>query len=227
MRIAAMFLALCLSANPALATSLSVSPVRADLYGQAPIASIAMNNAGAEPMVMEATIHAWTQDAQGQWHLAPTQAVRVYPPQITIPAQGEAFVRVGLEDTKATGSYRLELRELVDHDTLKAGAVRILTRISLPVFVPPPASEQSVTANFTARFSAGLLRARLENTGNMPLTPQEWAMHAPQPLGHLPGYILPGGTFEWSVPLVACPAGAQLKLVSERATLSAPIQGCQ
>lgn len=228
MRIAALLIALCLYTTPAMAaTSLSVSPVRADLSTKAPIASIALNNAGDQDMVMEATIHAWSQDSLGKWHLAPTQNVRVYPPQVTVPAKGEAFVRVGLEGAPGPGAYRLELRELVDHADLKSGAVRILTRISLPVFVPPASAQQSISAKITARVVGGMMRARVENTGNMTLVPQEWAVMAGTLTGHLPGYVLPGGAFEWSAPMSGCKNGDQLKLVSDRATLSAPIQGCQ
>ncbi len=128
-------LATCVA--PLQAQSLSVSPVTFNLAASQQATSLTVRNDGAEETVVQIRPFAWTQ--QPDDFLTPADDVVVSPRIVTIPPRSNQVFRV-LVRHKATSkelTYRLILDQIPRAS--EPGAVRMVLRISMPIFVEPVA----------------------------------------------------------------------------------------
>lgn len=122
---------------PLQAQSLSVSPVTFNLAASQQATSLTVRNDGAEETVVQIRPFAWTQQPDDV--LAPADDVVVSPRIVTIPPRSNQVFRV-LVRHKATSkelTYRLILDQIPRAS--EPGAVRMVLRISMPIFVEPVA----------------------------------------------------------------------------------------
>jgi fimbrial chaperone protein len=122
---------------PLQAQSLSVSPVTFNLAASQQATSLTVRNDGAEETVVQIRPFAWTQQPDDV--LAPADDVVVSPRIVTIPPHSNQVFRV-LVRHKATSkelTYRLILDQIPRAS--EPGAVRMVLRISMPIFVEPVA----------------------------------------------------------------------------------------
>lgn len=122
---------------PLHAQSLSVSPVTFNLAASQQATSLTVRNDGAEETVVQIRPFAWTQQPEDV--LAPAGDVVVSPRIVTIPPRSNQVFRV-LVRHKATSkelTYRLILDQIPRAS--EPGAVRMVLRISMPIFVEPVA----------------------------------------------------------------------------------------
>ena len=122
---------------PLQAQSLSVSPVTFNLAASQQATSLTVRNDGAEETVVQIRPFAWTQQPEDV--LAPADDVVVSPRIVTIPPRSNQVFRV-LVRHKATSkelTYRLILDQIPRAS--EPGAVRMVLRISMPIFVEPVA----------------------------------------------------------------------------------------
>ncbi|PTM47306.1 fimbrial chaperone protein [Sphingomonas aerolata] len=128
-------LATCVA--PLQAQSLSVSPVTFNLAASQQATSLTVRNDGAEETVVQIRPFAWTQQPDDV--LTPADDVVVSPRIVTIPPRSNQVFRV-LVRHKATSkelTYRLILDQIPRAS--EPGAVRMVLRISMPIFVEPVA----------------------------------------------------------------------------------------
>lgn len=133
---------LALSASLAHAGNFSVNPVRVEL-GQENVAALTLRNTGNEVVAIQARLVRWEQE-HGEDRFTSTRDVLVTPPIVEIPAGATQLVRVGLRrapDQDTELSYRLFLQELPSADQAGGTGLKMVTRLSLPVFVAPLAVE--------------------------------------------------------------------------------------
>ena len=161
------------AASSARAAGLQVSPVLVELTREAPRATLLLKNLSDAAVRLELTVSAWDQTPGGQMRLAPAPDFVVYPPLLQLAPGEERNVRVST--TAAFGSkeqsYRLFVRELPSPETPTARtAVRLLTRIGVPIFLAPsrPVLKAEITG---AAAHAGRLALTIRNTGTTRLSP--------------------------------------------------------
>lgn len=193
-------------ANFSLAAGFSVSPIKVDLSGDKKIISLKVHNSSNEPTAVQAELMDWSQREGKDLHQAVTRDLLVSPPIFTI-APGEAqIIRVGLRrplDLNQELSYRLFLQELPSPLPTKFQGLRVVMRLSLPVFVAPAKIQANADLKWKIRQSnTGDLILNAENQGNGHAQVTELRLKFPngQELvqkGNF--YILPGSQREWSI----------------------------
>ncbi|KGQ19331.1 P pilus assembly protein chaperone PapD-like protein [Lysobacter dokdonensis DS-58] len=226
---AAAALALGLGASlalPAIAAQFALSNTRIHLDPARATETVVLTNQEARAVTFEVHAKRWTQTADGEWQLAPTQDLVVHPLILRMPAEGEARLRVGtLSPTVTTEqTYRLELQELPDGSKAKAGEVRLLTTTSLPVFVQVPGAESKLALAVKSVDASGL-SMWLSNSGTAYAAPNEAKLRVLDKNGKTvhdsllsTGYVLSGSRIpvRATLPAAACARAAKIELTFER-----------
>lgn len=135
-------------AGLASAAQISLSNTRVHLDGAHPVETLVLTNQESEPLDMEVKVQRWQQGADGKWQLQPDAGgLVVHPLILTMQPNGEARLRVGTIAPNVTSeiAYRVEVQELPGRKQVQAGAVRMLTRLSIPVFVQPPKAKPALS----------------------------------------------------------------------------------
>ena len=115
-------------------------PDRADSKASA-TRSITVRNDGEEPVVVQSSVLAWTQEDGKDIYASTTEAL-VTPPIMTIAAGAEQIVRVGLRrppDPRSELAYRVFLQEVPPPPKPGFTGLQVALRVGLPVFVAPGA----------------------------------------------------------------------------------------
>ncbi|MBY6203273.1 fimbrial biogenesis chaperone [Halomonas denitrificans] len=128
------------ASSPAAASGLQISPTRVDLDAEQPIAALHLKNGSDREIAFEIELAEWSQSG-GSDQFEPTPDLLVSPPVFILPAGEEQVIRVGLANRAITdgieSSYRLFIQELPDEEAASVNGLRMLVRLSLPVFVRP------------------------------------------------------------------------------------------
>ena len=134
-------------ADRALASVFSVTPTRLVLTTDQKSALLTVSNDSDRAVRFQLSIFTWDQNDDGSMKLGPTSDIVFYPPLLTLAAKETRQIRVGTQIRPAAveRSYRLFVEELPNADEApsSANAVKMRTRIGIPVFVqgakPAPA----------------------------------------------------------------------------------------
>lgn len=123
-----------------LAASLEVNPVRLELENGARGVVVTVKNQGTETTRFQASVHTWVQDEDGRMTLEPTQELFFFPSMLTLGPGESRPIRVGISsaprDTERP--FRLVIEEMPPLGPVPpAMGLKILTRVSIPVFVAP------------------------------------------------------------------------------------------
>lgn len=162
-------------AGTALAANFSINPLRVELDSRHQAEILMLHNDGTAPLRLQVETTRWSMDADGTWQTAPTDELIATPLLLEIAANGSAQLRVGTlaQATDTERAYRLLINELPGDDDDAGGQVRlrVLTRVSLPVFFEPPGAKPEPRIA-DARFLQGRLRIGLGNGGTRRMDPQ-------------------------------------------------------
>ena len=216
-------LLLLLTAQMAAAGSFSVSPVRVTITPESRVVALRVHNSGTEPTSVQAELMAWSQK-DDEDRFEPSRAVLVTPPIFTIPPGETQVVRVGLRrppDQRKELSYRLFLQELPPPIPGNFQGLRVVTRMSLPVFVAPAAGEAAPDLRWRMRRTAdGDLLVTSLNDGNG--HGQVTALHLNLDDGRVVSqrgntYLLPGAERQWSITPEGGPitSGSEIELTAK------------
>lgn len=202
----------------ALAAGLDVYPLGLALSPQTLRDSINLTNTAEAPVVVQAQVFRWTQDARENL-MEKTDDLIVVPPVFTLEPGAKQVLRVGFRRPPAAGQelgYRLILTQVPD-EASGTGAVAVALRLSLPVFYAPfnakPAAEWSFAAG-----APGELHVTLRNIGAAHYKVREIAVATPadpdKPLASDANfkYVLPGVTRQWLLKTGDIAAGTPLLL---------------
>jgi fimbrial chaperone protein len=199
--IAAGALALAASTG-ARAGAMQVSPVLIDAVGQQ-TATLHLRNTGDQPLTAQVRVLRWSQTAEGEDRLEPTEDVAASPPIASLGPRADYVVRlVRQRDTAPVGeeSYRILIDELPNPQNRVSG-VALVIRQSIPVFfasrdrTPPKVTWRIETADGKAalvgvnsgdrRLRIADLRLRDEHGGEVSFG------------GGLRGYVLGHSLVRW------------------------------
>lgn len=224
------------------AARFSINLTRVHLGQNHPVETVALGNEEAQPLNFEVQVKRWTQGADGTWSLAPSDGLVVHPLIVTIPVGGKARVRIGTlaPTTDGEQAYRVELQQLPDPNAMAdATQVRMLTRISLPVFVEPHGAQPqlALAASSTTHHKLGLV---LRNDGKAYAPPGEASVRVFDGQGRMVhegklsiGYVLAGAQLPiataWPAGACARAAGVELTMAEGaklRADIPADLRRC-
>ena len=228
-RIATVFLALGGIALAGLvsAAQFGLSMTRIHLDASHPVETLAVTNRDADATSFEVHVLRWRQADDGQWQLVPDDGLVVHPLIVTMQPGETARLRVGSLSPSVTEeqAYRIELAELPDKSKQMAGMVRMLARISIPVFVQvkDPKAALGVSVDALQAHDAKLV---LRNTGTAYSPPQGGKLRIVDAAGKLlqetditTPYVLAGAQSPLTSALSgnACARAAKIELALDNA----------
>lgn len=197
-RSTALMVAGCLVTAPAIAASLSFSPVGLDLPVGQKAAAITLTNNATAPVSLQIRVYKWAQ-ADGRDVLTPTRDVIASPPAAKVPGGAAYTIRILRQTATPTPeSYRLMIDELPRPIDPNAGpqGVSMLLRTSLPIFFTPDKAVAHIQWKLWSDAAGLHLEGR--NDGQRHIRLADLAVETAQ--GRLAfgtglsGYILPGAT---------------------------------
>jgi fimbrial chaperone protein len=151
---------------PAAFAAISVTPVLVGLGPKKQSELITVSNDGDTVLRLQVELFAWQQRTDGETVLSPTQDVLAFPPLLTLAPHETKRIRIGAVAAPgaAEKSYRLSVQELPSDVTPAPTGVRMLTKISIPIFLQPgPVKpEARIEAGPT---NDGALVVRIKNAG--------------------------------------------------------------
>ena len=149
------------------AARFSLNPIRVHLGAGHPVETVVLGNEEDHPLSFEVQVKRWTQDTDGAWTLVPSDDLVVHPLIVTVAVGAQARLRIGTLSPSTAGeqAYRVELQQLRDPAGPADGAqIRMLTRISLPVFVQPRGAKSHLALTVSSP-AAEKLGLSLRNAG--------------------------------------------------------------
>lgn len=162
-------LAIC-QAKPSSASSFKIVPVRLSLSSQNSRTLLTLKNESKETLRFQVTVSAWDQGSQDEMRLEPTEDIVIFPTVLSVAAGEERTLRVAsatrFDSTEKT--YRIlfeELPPLESPDGRRRSEVRILTRMSIPLFLEP--TRVVAESRVEATLERGILSFHLRNIGNV------------------------------------------------------------
>jgi len=190
-----------------LAGSFSATPVRLSLPSGASSTSLALENLGGQPVVVQASPMLWRQEG-GRDVLTATQDILVSPPIFTIAPGATQTVRIGLmrpADPTRELAYRLSLQEVPPPPDPDRPGVSVALQLVLPVFVQPLAPVRAAPKSVWSarRAEGGGIELTLSNEGSAHVQVVDARLTATD--GAVVGevapraYVLPGQSQTWRV----------------------------
>ena len=213
-------LMMLVSASWGSAATFTVNPTQIFLSGKTTTALLTLRNDSEETLRFQVSAFAWQQTPSGELSLTPTQDVVFFPALLTLAPTEERRIRVGATVGVAAQerTYRIFVEELPTADGERANAVRVLTKMGIPIFVRP--QKELATADLRdLALRQGALQFNLANQGNVHFVPQKVVVRAASASGERlfeeelkAWYILAGGRREFTVaiPAAACARVATL-----------------
>ncbi|MBV8164923.1 MAG: molecular chaperone [Candidatus Eremiobacteraeota bacterium] len=161
-------------AESASAANIAISPVNIDLARAGQSALLTLTNVGGTTVTYSLGAYAWDQGESGVMQLAKTADIIFFPEMLQLGPGERRNVRIGTELAPGAveKTYRLVLDELPAPQTSQRGPeVRVLTRITIPVFLAPVLSHAQADVNEVA-VHKGAMAFRITNAGNVHVQPR-------------------------------------------------------
>jgi fimbrial chaperone protein len=218
--------------------AITLTPVQVELTPAKKSELIAVTNDSDDPLRLQVEVFAWDQRPDGETQLDPTKDILAFPPLLSLSAHETKNIRVGTTAAPGTAekSYRMTVQELPAETTANAAAaVRMLTKISIPVFLEPGPvtaagkieAEKAPNGTWTLRvLNIGTRRFMLSEIDAQGLDGSGGTVFSAKAAGW---YVLAGGRRDYSLTLSAadCNAAKSLaltaKLDGEQVTAAVPM----
>ena len=189
---------LLLAFQSAWAGIFSVTPVRVYMKPQDRAVAITLKNDGDTPVVLQADIYSWSQNANGKDKLDLTEDMLLSPPIIKLAPGAHQVVRLAMltaRDPNRQMTYRMILREVPEAvKSSKRIAVPIALALNLPIFITPPHASREVRCAVKS-VEKHAVAVQCHNTGNAYAQLRSVILkRGDRVLAHFKGgvYILPG-----------------------------------
>jgi fimbrial chaperone protein len=213
-RLVALGLGLVPGPGAVLAQGFQITPVQVELTAKARTAIVTIHNLGSEPLRLQVSAFSWDQDAKGEMRLARTKDVTFFPSLLTIAPGQKRNLRVGVAAPvgEVEKTYRVFVEQLQGGPGAPAGAVRVLTRVGIPVYLEPPKPSHGAELS-PIRVDGRKISFLVRNTGNVRLRPERVKVIGADGAGQvafdqsLPAwYVLAGGEriYETEAPRDRC-----------------------
>src|SRR6266849_5910640 len=161
-------------AVPARAANFALSPINVTLVRGERSQLLVMTNQDNVPLRFQLNAYRWDERPDGQMVLTPTDDVIFFPQLFDFPPHGTQNIRVGVVAPAIDGekTYRLVMHQLKSFEpprpagnTETTTVIDVLTNISVPVFVEPPAPTAQVSVS-SVTLSNSTLSFTVRNSGN-------------------------------------------------------------
>lgn len=209
------------------AAVLNVSPVRIEIHAGERSAVVTLRNDGADDASVQADIHRWAQDEDGADVLEATEDLLVVPRIFTIPAGQSQVIRIGKlvqGSDQVEGTYRLIFTELAPAENGEGRTgINVRLRLSLPVFLIPKGGAKAAVSVVRAQRNEDQLEVVVTNTGNATAQVLGFQMgtsngvEEPDQERPVGGYLLPGATRRFTVPVEAGVAVESVTAITNKA----------
>ncbi|MGO4279257.1 fimbrial chaperone protein [Cupriavidus sp. OV038] len=202
--------ALLLAMPFANAATIHVKPTMTLIPPGQSAAVITLTNQGDTPLNAQVRLFGWDQ-VGGEDALSPTNRLVASPPMLTLaPRQTQSIRLVRTEKSPATQveAYRVLVDEVLDSSQPRPTGVTLQMRYSLPVFVLPREKLKPAQVTVTASADGNLVKLGAVNRGESHAQATDVSLvyrgggTSPVVPGLL-GYVLPGKSIEWRLPLPA------------------------
>ncbi len=202
-----------------------VGPVRLDLSQGVRSGLISLRNNESDVARVQVSAFAWSQGPHGEVRLAPTQAVAFFPSLFALAPGQTRQIRVGVEARagKTEKTFRLIIAELPPlRATPVVNGVRVLTRLSIPIFVAPVSGSAQVRLSHLA-LSRGHVSFALGDTGQVHLMTERVRVLGSDAAGNVifkadqpAWYLLAGGDrlYDLALPKNLCPRLTSIDVVA-------------
>lgn len=120
------------------AGTFDIYPVRVELsQKRGKSALLTITNRGSETLRLQASAFAWSQSESGDVELAETDDIVFFPSMLTIAPGASRKIRLGTKVVVGPReqTYRLIVEELPSATSAPSNGIRILTRMSIPIFL--------------------------------------------------------------------------------------------
>ena len=217
------FVATACLAPAASASSFTVNPTQIFLTAKATSALLTLRNESGESLRFQLTAFAWDQSPQGEMKLAPTEDIVFFPALLVLAPKESRNVRVGIAAPfgAAERTYRIFVEELPPLNASDSPAVRVLTKLGVPIFLQP-SKLQSLGSLTNLGVKDGAFSFELRNSGNVHFLPQIVRVRGIGRTGEtlldksMDGwYILAGGTRAYELKLPGSECGALAAMTVE------------
>lgn len=197
--------------RPASASSFTVNPTQIFLAPRTTSALLTVRNESDDTLRFQLTVFKWDQTPQGELKLEPTQDVVFFPALLSLAPKEERRIRVGAATPFAASekTYRIFVEELPPQGVATTNAVRVLTKMGVPIFLQP-ARVQAQAALNDLTVKNGVFTFAVRNTGNVHFVPQTVRVQGTNAAGQVVvdkqvegWYILSGGVRAYELPLPA------------------------
>lgn len=162
-----------LATAPAARSSFTVNPTQIHLAGRTRTALLTLRNEDGAPLRFQLSVFSWSQDPRGDMQLQPTEDIVFYPPLLALEPGEERRIRVGAATAfgPVERAYRIFVEELPPESADEQGAVHMLTKMGIPIFLRPvkPVAEASLEG---LGLAAGTFGFRIRNAGTVHFVPQ-------------------------------------------------------
>jgi fimbrial chaperone protein len=154
------------------ASAFHVTPIRVDFDRNTTSTVMTLVNESTDDLRFQISVSSWKQDQQGQMQLTPTEDIVFFPALLTLKPSEERKVRVGrtVAPTDVEKTYRISFEELPPlqkaGEPPKGSQVKIITKMSIPIFVVPDNRKTGAEIAATA-IRKGKLTFDLKNNGNV------------------------------------------------------------
>ena len=193
--------------NEVYANSFQVSPIRINLAPNESSTLITVRNESKEQLRLQVSVSAWDENKSGEMVLIPSDEIIFYPTLLTLNPGNQRNVRVGTKNAvvEKEKSYRIFIEELPAQLKMAASGVRLLTRMSVPIFIRPAKAEARPRIEQMALRSPEF-SFELKNSGNAHFQPRQILVKGVGADGEtilerkIPGwYVLAGGSRHYHV----------------------------
>jgi fimbrial chaperone protein len=146
----------------------SINPIRIFFEGAKKTDILTIKNESPKSVALQISAVAWTQDEKGENVYSPTEDILFFPKLLEINPGEEKIVRIGnkVSRSETEKTYRLFIEEIPDNSRTETTSVKILTKVGVPIFIPPLKSAASGVIE-KIELSKGSLRMGVKNDGNV------------------------------------------------------------
>ncbi|ERP93023.1 hypothetical protein Q670_08210 [Alcanivorax sp. P2S70] len=202
---------LLLACLPLQAGQLTVAPLRMHITQTQPNATFSLSNGSSRDGFYQLQLFAW-EEVDGESRFRQQQDLVVTPPVTLIPANGQQVVRIVRQrptDADKELSYRLIISEVPDTENEAGAKLRVLLRLSVPVFAGDKdqspvliatRNENGIVIHNKGDAHARLSDAHLQTDNGEDILVQRG----------LVGYVLPDGQLSLPLESVTLPTGSAL-----------------
>lgn len=233
---------LMFGALPIAYAGMQISPLLVSFGPKVRSQQITVRNTGDLPLTIQVRLFDWSQPANAGMVLKPTAVLTASPAIVTLAPGTSQLVRVLRRQDLPSDQehyFRLLLDELPDASSVSNGAVQMLSRYSIPVFIAPRLAGQPELSAVLLRCSDGENFINVRNAGAIRARLTEWLLltnagKASRLLAQgngLTGYVLAGSELRIALPKNLPAAELQWQVATDReewrTTLAPPAEAVE